>query len=434
MADEKFSVTNVRSKMATIENYFSDFADTLSEINAFIQGNVNASVASSVFGDLGGKLLAIWDHNASTFNDFHENFDNWAQVVAIIGANNNQFAVEALATYRDSAGTLDGVKEARTLISKNNGIDNISSASDFGTLSSDARSVLDFLFRAKTRKVTDKNEYDGKTISYTDADGNEIEIYYDSDHNLVGRKVKDKDGKETYYDSKDKKVDKLITGEEYKAEKKKKEEAEKAAEEAAQKAAEEEQKKKEEEAKLGNTQAKEFYELGNRAYNGDQAAINEWIEKVGKIVQNTNTYGMKKSLIIAQIINESGWISTHASKLSDYNNILGINTDMGRITPDMQDSTWSKRKTSGVTTVTQWNSSGTAVIPSNESMRYYNSIEECIEDYSNVLSLYHPECKGNNNLEAYRSFLESYTPNPNASTTDKYANIISKYNLDRFDV
>ena len=143
---------------------------------------------------------------------------------------------------------------------------------------------------------------------------------------------------------------------------------------------------------------------------------------------------MKKSLIIAQIINESGWISTHASKLSDYNNILGINTDMGRITPDMQDSTWSKRRTSGTTTVTQWNSSGTAVIPSNEDMRYYNSIEECIEDYSNVLYLYHPECKGSNNLEDYRSFLESYTPNPNASTTDKYAGIISKYNLDRFDV
>lgn len=426
MADEKFSVVNVKNKMSTIENYFSEFSDTLSEINAFIQGNVNASLASSAYGDLGGKLLSIWDHNASTFNDFHENFDNWAQVVAIIGANNNQFAVDALATYRDTAGTLDGVKEARTLINKNNGLDDINKADGFGTLSTEARSVLDYVFRSKTRKVTNNNEYGGNTISYTDADGNTIDIYYDDDHHLVGKKVTDKDGKVTYYEGKDKKVDKLISGEEYKAEKQRKiEEAKKA---------EEEEKKKQEESKLGNTQAKEFYELGDRAYNGDQAAINEWIEKVGKIVQGTNTYGMKKSLIIAQIINESGWISTHASKLSDYNNILGINTDMGRITPDMQDSTWSKRRTSGTTTVTQWNSSGTAVIPSNEDMRYYNSIEECIEDYSNVLYLYHPECKGSNNLEDYRSFLESYTPNPNASTTDKYAGIISKYNLDRFDV
>ena len=194
-----------------------------------------------------------------------------------------------------------------------------------------------------------------------------------------------------------------------------------------------------ESGELGNTQASSFYALGDAAYNEwqdftDDCARAEWIRKVGEIVKNTNTYGMKKSLIIAQIINESGWMSTHASSLSDYNNILGINTDMGRITPDMQTSSWSKRRTSGVNTVTQWNSSGTTVIPSNESMRHYNSIEECIEDYAEVMSLYHPECKGSNNIEDYRSFLEGYTPNPNASTTDKYINIINKYGLERFDV
>ncbi len=190
---------------------------------------------------------------------------------------------------------------------------------------------------------------------------------------------------------------------------------------------------------LGNTQASSFYALGDAAYDEwqeytENSARGEWIRKVGEIVKNTNTYGMKKSLIIAQIINESGWMSTHASSLSNYNNVLGINTDMGRITPDMQSSSWSKRRTSGVNTVTQWNSSGTTVIPSNESMRHYSSIEECIEDYANVLSLYHPECVGSNNLEDYRSFLEGYTPNPNASTTDKYKGIIAKYNLERFDV
>ncbi len=230
MADEKFSVVNVKSKMGTIENYFSDFSDTLSEINAFVQANVNASLGSSAFGDLGGKLLSIWDHNASTFNDFHENFDNWAQVVAIIAANNNSFAVDALATYRDNAGTLAGVKEARELVSKNNGIDNISSAEGFGTLSASARSVLDFVYRMKTRKETDKNEYDGKTITYTDAAGNKVEIYYDDEHRFIGRKVTDKDGKVTYYDSDDKQVDKLITGTEYKEKKKKEEEEAKAKE------------------------------------------------------------------------------------------------------------------------------------------------------------------------------------------------------------
>ena len=73
MADEKFSVVNVKSKMTTIEGYFADFADTLNSINGFVQANVNAGLGSSAFGDLGGKLLAVWDHNASTFSDFHRN-------------------------------------------------------------------------------------------------------------------------------------------------------------------------------------------------------------------------------------------------------------------------------------------------------------------------------------------------------------------------
>ena len=187
----------------------------------------------------------------------------------------------------------------------------------------------------------------------------------------------------------------------------------------------------------GNTQASEFYTLGDKAYNAyqvDDPAIQEWIEKVGKIVQNTNTYGMKKSLIIAQIINESGWMSTHASSLSDFNNVLGVNTDMGSIKPDMQDSAWSKKRTSGYNNVTQWNSEGTKVIGTYEDMRHYDSIEECIEDYSNILYLCHPELKGNNDIYAYSDFLSHYTPNPESPVVNKYAKMIEDYNLDRFDV
>lgn len=189
---------------------------------------------------------------------------------------------------------------------------------------------------------------------------------------------------------------------------------------------------------LGKTQASDFYALGDKAYNEwqeytENSARGEWIRKVGEIVKNTNTYGMKKSLIIAQIINESGWMSSKGSTLSKFNNVLGINTDMGRIKPSMQDSTWSKKQTSGYNNVTQWSADGSHIVGTYESMRHYDSIEECIEDYANVMSLYHPECKGSNNIEDYRSFLEGYTPNPNASTTDKYKNMIKKFNLERFD-
>ena len=215
MADEKFSVNKVRYKMGQIENHFEEFARTLDKINSYVQTNVNASIASSAYGDLGGKLLAIWNHNASTFGDFHANFDNWSQVVAIIAANNNSFAVDAEATYRDNAGTLGGVKEARDIVKKNEGLTDIAKAAGFGTLSSDARSVLDFAYMAKTEKTTSGNTYGGETVTYTDATGNKIEILYDKDGYLVGRKVTDKSGNVTYYDKDDKKVDKLPTKEEY---------------------------------------------------------------------------------------------------------------------------------------------------------------------------------------------------------------------------
>ena len=187
--DEKFNVSGVKGKMGVIEGYFSDFATTLADINAFVQTNVNASLASAAFGELGGKLLNIWDYNASTFNDFHENFDNWAQVVAIIAANNNQFAVDALATYRDNAGTLDGVKDARAYVSENNGVSN--SGSNYAQLSNAARSIIDRSIAQGSRMPDLVNIFGG----YTKKEGDQLN-YYDKDGNLI---VYYKDGK--YYDA-----------------------------------------------------------------------------------------------------------------------------------------------------------------------------------------------------------------------------------------
>ena len=215
MADEKFNVKRVKYKMGQINDHFEEFARTLDKINSFVETNVNASLGSSAYGDLGAKLLSIWDHNASTFGDFYDNFENWSQAVAVITANNNQFAVDAEATYRDTAGTLGGIKEAREIVKKNEGLDNIAKATGFGLLSSNARSVLDFAYMAKTEKTSKNNIYGGNTTVYTDATGNKIEIYYDKDGYLVGRKVTDKNGSVTYYDKDNKKVDKLPTAKEY---------------------------------------------------------------------------------------------------------------------------------------------------------------------------------------------------------------------------
>ncbi len=183
----------------------------------------------------------------------------------------------------------------------------------------------------------------------------------------------------------------------------------------------------------GSTQANAFYSLGDRAYNSDKAAQQEWIDKVANIVNHTNTHGMKKSLIIAQIINESGWMSSHASSLSNYNNVLGVNYEMG-VSTDRQTSEWSKKKTYGQNNVSQLNESKTGTIPTSEDMRHYDSVEECIDDYTDIMSIYHPECVGSNNLQDYSTFLEAYTPPPaGRTTTGKYASIISNYGLEKYD-
>ena len=193
----------------------------------------------------------------------------------------------------------------------------------------------------------------------------------------------------------------------------------------------------------GKTQAKDFNELGDKAYNRDQAAQREWIEKVAKIVQSAqhSKYGIKNSLIIAQIINESGWMRTphtinqDGSTLTNTcNNILGVNYDMGKKISS-QDSAWSKNPQKCANSSVTQRDSNNNTYGTIEDMRKYSSIEECIEDYANIVYLYHPECKNNNNIECYRSFINGYTPVAEGHTPviEEYINTIKNFNLEKYD-
>ena len=73
------------------------------------------------------------------------------------------------------------------------------------------------------------------------------------------------------------------------------------------------------------------------------------------------------------------------------------------------------------------------VVGTNEKMRHYDSIEECVEDYANIVYLCHPELKGDNNIWDYDRFLKHYTPNPKEPVVYKYARIIKDYNLEQYD-
>lgn len=189
----------------------------------------------------------------------------------------------------------------------------------------------------------------------------------------------------------------------------------------------------------GNTQASEFAELGKNAYNESGPITNgsareQWIEMVGELVKKANKSGIKNSLVIAQIINESGWMnpySERAKALLDMNNVIGINYDLD-FDISTQNSSWSKNPRKKTVTVVQ----GWDAHDSNEEMRAYDSLEEAIEDYCDMVVTKHPYLKGSNNIDDYKKFLNGYTPycNHEGGATGKYKEIISNYGLEKYDV
>lgn len=186
----------------------------------------------------------------------------------------------------------------------------------------------------------------------------------------------------------------------------------------------------------GTTQASSLFTLGSRAYEGDSAAQQEMIEIIAQMVQAANQkHRVKASLVIAQVIQESGWIHTprgytgDGSTLSENNNILGIN-NYSVLTSE--ESNWYTYRTHKEFRVGQWNSDGSTYYQM-EDMKTYQSVEDCIEDYIAFMVKRHPEFSGNNNLDAYAGFLQGYTPNPTERTVDVYRRIIAKYDLEKYD-
>lgn len=110
---EHFNAEKVKTIMDSIEAKFDEFGKTLSETNVLVESLVQNGGESAIQGFVGEDLFSIWDNNATTFDTFKANFQNWYEVVQVISANNAAFAVEATATYRDLGSTLDGMEEAR---------------------------------------------------------------------------------------------------------------------------------------------------------------------------------------------------------------------------------------------------------------------------------------------------------------------------------
>ncbi len=190
------------------------------------------------------------------------------------------------------------------------------------------------------------------------------------------------------------------------------------------------------------TQAIDLFFLGRQAYMGNDAARKKMTAILANIVKKENaSYGLKVSVILAKLIEESGWVSyqnTSGYLLHGANNIVGMNYGNFDSSGDAyaydelinSGSRWDAYQTWIPADVTQWDSSGNT-IGTHEAMKSFKCIEDCVEDFMAVIVKRSPKLRNNQNIEAYRSFLQSYTPyGDQVSIVQK---IIRKYNLSRHD-
>ncbi|MDO5701971.1 MAG: NlpC/P60 family protein, partial [Lachnospiraceae bacterium] len=178
-----------------------------------------------------------------------------------------------------------------------------------------------------------------------------------------------------------------------------------------------------------STQASALQAVGQMAYNGDAAAQEEIINALAQAsLKEWRTYGFCRSVIIAQAINESGWLSfgTSAAGIqSTDNNILGMNEEL-------LNSRWTS----------PWDGkAATRLVPQYvdgenvlgfESMRLYEDMEACMEDYAAFKVGLHPNLIGVTDVDMVIAVgLKGYATNPNYESEIKA--IIDRYGLTRFD-
>ena len=178
-----------------------------------------------------------------------------------------------------------------------------------------------------------------------------------------------------------------------------------------------------------STQASALQAIGQMAYSGDAAAQEEIINALAQAsMKEWKTYGFCRSVIIAQAIDESGWLSfgTSAAGIqSTDNNILGMNEELNN---SQWTSPWDGKAATRL--VPQY--AGGENVLNFESMRLYDDMETCMEDYAAFKIGLHPDLIGETDVDKVIAVgLKGYATNPNYQSDIR--SIIDKYDLTRFD-
>ena len=182
---------------------------------------------------------------------------------------------------------------------------------------------------------------------------------------------------------------------------------------------------------LGSTslQAADLQAVGLKAFQGDPDAQEQIINALAAASEREyEAYGFARSVIIAQAINETGWLSfpgNGAGILASDNNVLGMNAELNN---SEWTSPWNGR--SATRMVPQYHNGG--IDYGFESMRLYDCVEDCMEDYAAFKVSLNPQLAGENDVDKVIGIgLKGYATDPAYQSNIK--NLIDKYNLTRFD-
>ena len=337
MGTEVFNASQVKSVISDVEAQFADLASVIEKSNTAITTALG-SPDKAVYGDAGNKILATWDENCSTLNEFIKIFDNWSLMVTSIAKEYGELdsgTAKVDNVDLSSFKAISGANKTTYLSTDSAKSKYEGSKSEYYDFNENAKYVETNDLN-KRRVVTKTSQGNNSTIDYEDMAGNKLNV---SSVDSSGR---------------------AITKEEAAQLEKVKE---------AQKALQSSIKTKHDELKKRDKERKELSEYLNPGkLSGDNLDFLKSIVKGA--VAAYKKHGVLPSLTLAQAILESYWGRSNLS--AKYNNLFGIKAG----------SNWNGKTVNLRTGEQNPNGSRYTI---NADFRVYDNVADSIEDHALLL-------------------------------------------------
>ena len=177
MGTEVFNASQVKSVISDVEAQFSDLASVIENSNSAITTALG-SPDKAVYGDAGNRILATWDENCSTLNDFIKIFDNWSLMVTSIAKEYGELDSGTAKVDNVDLNAFKAISGANrtTYLSTDSAKSNYKgSKSEYYDYKENAKYVetndLD-----KRRVVTKTDQSNNSTVEYEDMAGNKLDV------------------------------------------------------------------------------------------------------------------------------------------------------------------------------------------------------------------------------------------------------------------